>query len=315
VPDDGAERAEWLAKHQRSDAPALSVKLNQEQAVRLASIAVRTEAFCTIVVPDARLSRAAKEFGRGINARARAMEAVMAEVQTGLLQGLGMVEVRWLSSPELAVPVRTGFAPGDRAGIVSALSAAATKAGVNATVPWEQAGPSGAELVARHYSHDAWNSVSCAIKLPPKGAVVGALAPVLSPTKPGERRSLAVVYSLVPERVADRQSEAAQTRASVAEGLREWAKTRASAKDQDEINRMRGLERKMADGNALVRVYAVACVTVPKTQPINVFGRLLDSSIRNAGFPPLRLDLAQDTGFAVANIPLGVGLNRRLELW
>jgi hypothetical protein len=78
---------------------------------------------------------------------------------------------------------------------------------------------------------------------------------------------------------------------------------------------MRGLERKMADGNALVRVYAVACVTVPKTQPINVFGRLLDSSIRNAGFPPLRLDLAQDTGFAVANIPLGVGLNRRLELW
>lgn len=315
VPDDGAERAEWLAKHMRSDAPALSRRMNLDQAVRLAQMGVRTEAFCMIVVPEARLARAAKEFGRGISGRARAMEAAMTEVQTALMQGLGITQVRWLTSPELAVAVRTGFAPGDRAGIVSALSAAATSAGVNTIVPWEQAGPSGAELVARHYSHDAWNSVACAIKLPPKGAVVGALAPVLAPKQVGERRSLTVVYSLVSARTADRQSGAAQTRASIAEGLREWSKSQPRAKDLDEINRLKALDRKIADGNALVRAYAVACVTVPKTQSISAAGRTLELSIRNAGFPPLRLDLAQDTGFVVANIPLGVGLNRKLELW
>ena len=36
---------------------------------------------------------------------------------------MGMTTVRWLTSPELALACRTGFAPGDRAGIVEAVSA------------------------------------------------------------------------------------------------------------------------------------------------------------------------------------------------
>ena len=47
---------------------------------------------------------------------------------------------------------------------------------MNADVPWAMAGPSGADPLVRHYSHDAWNSVSCTITLPAKGAVMGALA-------------------------------------------------------------------------------------------------------------------------------------------
>jgi hypothetical protein len=44
-------------------------------------------------------------------------------------------------------------------------------------------------------------------------------------------------------------------------------------------------------------------------------GRRLESSIRNAGFVPLRLDLAQDSGFAAAAIPLGIGLPDRRARW
>ena len=40
------------------------------------------------------------------------------------------------------------------------------------------------------------------------------------------------------------------------------------------------------------------------------FGRRLDASVRRAGFAPLRLDLAQDTGFAASTIPLGTSLTR-----
>ena len=36
-------------------------------------------------------------------------------------------------------------------------------------------------------------------------------------------------------------------------------------------------------------------------------------SIRRAGFAPLRLDLAQDAGFAAATIPLGIGLHRKTD--
>ena len=36
----------------------------------------------------------------------------------------------------------------------------------------------------------------------------------------------------------------------------------------------------------------------------------LDASIRRAGFSPLRLDLAQDVGFAASTVPLGISLTR-----
>jgi hypothetical protein len=49
---------------------------------------------------------------------------------------------------------------------------------------------------------------------------------------------------------------------------------------------------------------------VPNTWAAGEFGRRLDASIRMSGFIPLRLDLAQDSGFAAAAIPLGVGLPR-----
>ena len=65
--------------------------------------------------------------------------------------------------------------------------------------------------------------------------------------------------------------------------------------------------------NALVRVGIAAAVTVPAHRSIAEHGRRLEASIRGAGFTPLRLDLAQDSGFAAACIPLGVGLPRRRD--
>src|ERR1035437_6902566 len=59
---------------------------------------------------------------------------------------------------------RTGFAPGDRAGIIDAIAQRERDPGVNADVPWAMAGPSGADPVVRHYSHDAWNSASATIR-------------------------------------------------------------------------------------------------------------------------------------------------------
>ena len=90
-----------------------------------------------------------------------------------------MTTVESLTSPQRAAACRTGFAPGDRAGIIDALTAHTTAPSVNADVPWAMAGPSGADPAARHYSHDAWNSISATIKLPVKGAAMGALAPIL----------------------------------------------------------------------------------------------------------------------------------------
>lgn len=313
VPDDGAEREEWLARHQPAAAPALAKTVNQQLAETLSQASVRTEAFVTIVVPEERLAKEAKEFGRGVDARARAMAMLMAETEGHLRTGMRVSSVEWLTSPQLAAAVRTGFAPGDRASIIAALAERDRDPSVNADVPWAQAGPAGAELVVRHYSHDAWHSISSSLKLPAKGAVLGALAPVLVPTEPGERRSMVAVFPIVAQSTADRQTQNSEWAADMAETLRTRAGVKTRAKDRTAMARTRGLDAKLASGNALVRPYAVVSVTVPQTMRIAEFGRRLDASVRRAGFAPLRLDMSQDAGFAAANIPLGVGLDRKAD--
>ena len=310
VPEDGAERELWVNRHRRPNAPALAEQINSDLAHGLTQASVRTENFVTIVVPETRIARSAKESGGGLEGRCRELYLLMAEIEAQLRGPMGMTSVRWLTSPELALACRTGFAPGDRAGIVEALAMREKDPGVNADVPWAMAGPSGADATVRHYSHDAWNSVSSTIKLPNRGVVMGALAPILTPSEPGERRSFLVAYPIVSQSKADRQSGNAEWAADLAEGMNEKLGRKTRAKQRDDADKARGLDAKLARGNALTRPYAVCTVTVPKTLRITEFGRRLDASVRRAGFAPLRLDLAQDTAFAASTVPLGISLTR-----
>lgn len=310
VPEDGAERDLWVNRHRRPNAPELSEVVNSDLAHGLTQASVRTEQFVTIVIPETRIARSAKESGGGFEGRCRELYLLMAEIEAQLRGPMGMTTVRWLTSPELALACRTGFAPGDRAGIVEALSLREKDPSVNADVPWAMAGPSGADATVRHYSHDAWNSVSATIKLPTRGVAIGALAPILTPSEFGERRSFVVAYPIVSQTKADRQSGNAEWAADLAEGMNEKLGRKTRAKQRDEAHKARGLDAKLARGNSLTRPYGVCTVTVPKSMRITEFGRRLDASVRRAGFAPLRLDLAQDVGFAASTIPLGTSLTR-----
>ncbi|WP_137122958.1 SCO6880 family protein [Segeticoccus rhizosphaerae] len=310
VPDDGAERALYVRRHRRAAGPQLSRQVNDDLTRALHGAAVRTEAFATVVVPEARIARHAKRSGGGLDGRARVLYAVMAEVEAQLRGGVGMLDVDWLSSPELALACRTGFAPGDRAGVVEALAAREQDPGVNADVPWAMAGPSGADPAVRHYSHDAWNSVSATIKLPSKGAVMGALAPVLTPGEPGERRCFMVCYPILAQGKADRRSANSEWAADIGGHLRDKVGMRQRAKQRDQAATARGMDAKLARGNAMIRPYGVCTVTVPKTERVSEYAARLDASVRRAGFAPLRLDLAQDVAFIASTIPLGTSLAR-----
>ena len=310
VPEDGAERDQWLTRHRNPDGPTVARVVNDELQAALTGASVRTEAFITLVVPESRLGKAAKEAGGGVEGRARVLYSLTAECDAQLRGAVGMTTVEWLTSPQLAAACRTGFAPGDRAGIIDALAAHQSDPAVCTDVPWAMAGPSGADPAARHYSHDAWNSISATIKLPVKGAAMGALAPILTPTEPGERRCLLVAFPIISATAADRQSASSEWAADMGDGLRTKAKVKPRTRAMDEAAKVRGLDRKLARGSSLTRPYAVATVTVAKTVRVAEFGRRLDASVRRAGFAPLRLDLSQDVAFAVSTIPLGVSLTR-----
>jgi len=310
VPEDGAERSLYLQRHRRPGGPVVARTVNDDLAIGLTAASVRTEAFCTIVVPESRLGREARESGGGLEGRARVLHSLLGEVESQLRGGMGMTGVGWLTSPQLALACRTGFAPGDRAGVVEALAMRERDPGVNADIPWALAGPSGADPVVRHYSHDAWNSISSTIKLPAKGAVMGALAPVLTPGEPGERRSYVVVFPILAASVADRKTANSEWAADLGSHLRDKAGVKQRARQREETAQTRGVDAKLAAGQALTRPYAVCTVTVPKTMRIAEFGRRLDASIRRAGYAPLRLDASQDSAFAVTAVPLGVSLTR-----
>ena len=314
VPEDGAERELWVNSHRRPDAPVLAERINTDLAHGLTQASVRTEQFVTLVVPETRIARSAKESGGGLEGRCRELYLLMGEVEAQLRGPMEMTSVTWLTSPELALACRTGFAPGDRASIVEALALRDKNPHadppVNADVPWAMAGPSGADPLVRHYSHDAWNSVSSTVKLPATGAVMGALAPILTPSEAGERRSFVVAYPIVPQSKADRASGNAEWAADTAEALRGRLGIKMRAKQRQDAAKARDMDFKLAQGNYLTRPYGVCTVTVPKTLRIAEFGRRLDVSVRRAGFAPLRLDLTQDTAFAASTVPLGVSLTR-----
>ena len=128
------------------------------------------------------------------------------------------------------------------AGIIDALAAHQTDQTVCTEVPWAMAGPSGADTTMRHYSHDAWNSISSTIKLPDRGACLGALAPVLTPSEPGERRSYTVVFPILPFSRADRQTASGEWAADMGEGLRGRLQIRQRSRDRANVNRAHRLD-------------------------------------------------------------------------
>jgi hypothetical protein len=139
---------------------------------------------------------------------------------------------------------------------------------------------------------------------------MGALAPVLTPGEAGERRSFLVAYPVLRQTAADRRTANSEWAADLGEELRTRARVKQRARSRAETAKARGVDTKLARGSALTRPYAICTVTVPKTARVTEYGRRLDAAIRRAGFAPLRLDLAQDVGFAASTVPLGISLTR-----
>lgn len=320
-PDDGAERHTWASAQRRADAPDLVIQVNRDLHAWAASAAVRTDMFITVLVPEPRLARAAKPGGGGLDGRLRVLLGLSDELTTAVT-GLGADRVEWLNADQLAATCRVGCHRDDRYHLIAAATTAENADGPTAAgndadgsavdigVPWALAGPSRAIPSARSYRHDAWTSVSVALGLPDQGAVVGALAPLVTPGVAGEARSLLVGYAILPAQVADRRTANAEWAADLGEELRHRAQVKQRARGRAETAKARGIDHQLAAGHALTTAYAVATVTVPADWPVEEAGRRLDSSARRAGFPPLRLDLAHDVAFAASTLPLGLSLKR-----
>ena len=140
---------------------------------------------------------------------------------------------------------------------------------------------------------------------------MGALLPVLTPSEPEERRSLAVVWPIKTMQQAERETRLSESMADLSDGVNEKLKRTSRAKDKQAAQRTRELDVKQAHGNSLTTPHAIATITVPKTKSAADAGRRLEAAVRRAGFAPLRMDVAHDVAFCASVVPMGLNLARK----
>jgi len=304
VPDDGTEYEVWRAGHQVRDAPQLARQAASELDKTIGSVSVRHEVFVTVSGREDALRKPAAAAGGGVAGRAFVLYRVLDGLEDPL-KALGARTVRWLSGAGMAEAIRTGFNPASAAVLTTGhLTSSASG------LPLAAAGPTQAPPASpRAYTHDAFTTVSYTVLMPEAGTVFGSLGPLLAVKTAGERRCLAIHYEVMDARRASRAVRSNRFRANV---MTDWKSSQgfaASAADERETTGAKAQERAVAAGHSIVRFTVAAAVTVPRHWNVEDHAARLEHDAAGR-FRLLRLELAQDSTFVSACLPVGIGLRR-----
>lgn len=311
VPDDGAHRAAWLADNRWANAPTVVMQISAQLENAVTSAAVRHEVYVTIAVSESKIRRQATQAGGGVDGRARVLYRHL-QAMEGHLRGMGATSVEWLHTEDVAVAIRTGYNPADAAALERARQEQARNRPTTTGVPPGAAGPVNAPAPpARSYIHDAFTTVSYALLLPDLPTRVGAMAQLLAPSTPGERRTLALHYEPQDPVKSSRQVEHDLWTAEMSADVRHRRGFRVSRAQRRRAAEVATHEAQLVAGHSMVRVAGAAAVTVPSTWQYEDHAATFEAAVRACHFRPLRLELAQDSGFVAACLPLGIGLPER----
>ncbi|MGJ7905317.1 SCO6880 family protein [Actinopolyspora sp. H202] len=305
VPDDGTEYEVWRSRHDVAEAPDLARRAVDELDRTIGAVSVRHEVFVTVSGPEDALRKPAAAAGGGVEGRARVLYRVLDGLEDPL-KALGADSVEWLSGSGLAEAIRTGFNPDSSAALrAGQLTGSETD---EMGMPLAAAGPTQAPTPGwRRYDHDAYSTVSYSVLMPEAGTVFGSLAPLLAVKSAGERRCLAMHYEVLGSRAASRSVQGYRFRSGVMRDYKASKGFSASAADDREAGGARAQEQAVAAGHSLVRYAAAAAVTVPADRSVEDHAARLENDAAGR-FRLLRLDLAQDSAFVAACLPLGIGL-------
>ncbi|WP_158889008.1 SCO6880 family protein [Amycolatopsis anabasis] len=307
VPDDGAEYEAWRHRNESADAPELARRATTELDRTVGAVSVRHEVFVTLSGTEEALRKPATAAGGGIAGRAAALYRVLDGLEDKL-KALGAQSVKWLSGGELAEAIRTGFNPASAA--VLAARHHSDRSDSSRGVAWATAGPTHAPTpTGRAYHHDGFATVSYSVLMPEAGTVFGSLGALLAVKTAGERRSLAIHYETLSQRRARSAVRGNRFRAGV---VRDWKSSKgfnSTAADAREAGGARAQEKAVAAGHGIVRFAVATAVTVPSSWNLEDHAARVENDIAGR-FQLLRMELAQDSSFVAAVLPVGIGLPR-----
>lgn len=308
VPDDGAEYDVWRAAHHHPRAPALARAATDELDDTIGSVSVRTELFVTVSGSETVLRRPAQTAGGGVAGRAYALYRVLDGVEDQL-KSLGVRTVSWLTSAALAEAIRTGFNPAAAAGFTSH-HLAHPDAAAESGLAMSEAGPTLVPVVAaRSYTHDGFASVAYSVLPPESGTVFGSLGPLLAVRTAGERRTVAIHYEVLGRRAANRAVRTNRFRHNVVTDFKAHKGFSTTAADSRKASGALAQESAVAAGHSIVRYTIASSITVPADWKLEDHAAKLENDA-SGRFRLLRLELAQDSAFVAAAVPVGIGLPR-----
>lgn len=305
VPDDGTEYTVWRECNEAADAPPLALDTTEELSRTVGAVSVRHEIFLAVSGTEEALRKPAQHAGGGLTGRA----AVLYRALDGLddpLKSLGVHSIQWLDGAAVAEAIRTGFNP-HAAEVLTAGHLAGT---ADTHLEWAAAGATHAPPPEpRSYSHDGFTSVSYAVLMPPSGTVFGSLGPLLAIRTAGERRTLAIHYEVLSHAVAARDVRSQRFTAGVLRDLKARRGFARTAADARQASTAGAQEQAVDAGHALVRYAIAASITVPGERSVEDHAARMEADAAGR-FRLMRLDLAQDSGFVAACLPVGIGLPR-----
>ncbi|MEU5608101.1 SCO6880 family protein [Streptomyces sparsogenes] len=312
LPDDGTALQSWTAVHVDPDAPAAAVDVVTELAAQGGPVANARATYLTVTLSASRARLAVKGAGGG---RLGACAVLVREI-TAMQSALAAADLKvvaQLKPRQLAQVIRTAFDP-DSVAEMAIRNTAAEQAGWGGVEPGVDprlAGPAGHETERSLYRHDGAVSVTYQVRNWPASAVYATcLQPLLRP-RPNARRSLSLTYEPMGPRRARTELSRARTKKDVARRLR--AKTGRIESMDERAEMVRALEQDAAraSGHGIVRFTGLVTVTVTDTDELETACAELQQDGAAAGLELRRMYYAQDSGFAAAALPLGLGLPER----
>ncbi|MFD9687301.1 SCO6880 family protein [Kitasatospora sp. NPDC059088] len=315
VPESGAALQRWHADHVTTEAPTVAVDIAKSLLSTATLATSQREAYLAITMDASRAAGPIKAAGGGSVGAATVLVRNLRAMTSSIASADLQVE-SWLNPRELAEVLRTAFDPSSGR-MLAERRAAATAASLRGNeVPFESgvdpaaAGPSAAESWRGRYEHDGAMSVTFSVHSWPKAKCHStALAPLLGEGK--YRRTLNMHIEPRSPRAAEREVMQERTAREVAVNMRHKTGQIIPEHEKQALRRAEAQDAERAAGHGLVRYTAYCTVTVTNPADLEDACAELLADANQGRIELQRMWMAQDVGFAIGALPVGMGLPKK----
>lgn len=315
LPESGASLHRWHADHVSAHAPKIAEQITSSLLSTATLATSQREMYLAFTMDEKRAGSAIRGAGGGPAGAA----AVLLRHMRALTGAIGSADLQvegWLGPRDLAEVLRGAFDPHGSRSLAEKRAGAMSAARVGRKVPAEPgvppalAGPAAAEAMPGHYVHDGALSATYWVHSWPDTKVYAtALAPLLG--EGSHRRA----FSMHIEPLGPREAKSAvmreRTARDVAVQMRRKSGQIIPADERAALARAESQDAERAAGHGLVRFTAYCTVTVTDAADLEDACANLEADAAASNIEVRRMWLAQDIGFAVSALPVGMGLPRK----